>query len=106
MFINYGWFTHGLLGALTKQNGRIAADTLKPVGKLSFDELFGYMKDIFPLLPEFQSAIGTTMYEMAFGDPVVFTADKYDPEASKTADLRGINLLGDITTIFNMLLLN
>lgn len=96
-FIQYGWFTVGLLNAF---NNFITK------GEVSFEELYCYMKDVWPSTQEFQNALGTTMYELDFGDPAVFTADKYDPGATKNGDLNGIKLSGNTIPAINMLLLD
>jgi len=105
-FIQYGWFTQGLVGALSITNGKITADCADPIGKLSFGELACYVTDLWPLTQEFQDAIGTTMYELEFGDPGVFTADKYNPGAISTNDLKGIGLSANLIPAINLLLLD
>lgn len=107
LYLNYGWFTHGLLNALSFNIfGTVNADLSYPYKKLSFEELAYYVNGVWPSTQEFQSAIGTTMYEMAFGDSVTFTSDKYTPGSSKTSDLNGINIGGDISSAINLLLID
>lgn len=107
---NYGIFTHGLESAFsfrgfTDYKPFTLVGDENQDGTLTFEELVKYLAVWVGVDPY----INNTVYEMGFGDPVIFTSDMWTPTGSKTADLADFKTPyrpKNIVPIINLLLNN
>lgn len=84
---SYGIFTYALRGAFEFHDGKLKSDKNRD-GVLTVSELDNYL-DFWVGAITFD---GTTMYEMEFGDPVVFTQNMWFPQVTYTSDFDAMRM--------------
>lgn len=81
-----GLFTSGLGDGLSrKENGKLWMDVDPEDGFVTFREILNYLQEYNQKI----DLAGSIVYELGFGDPTIFTLDKWTPTGFRTADFVG-----------------